>query len=673
MNYGRVDVYWPDKPVESYRLNKATIAVGRSPGNDIVLDTTTISRYHITFTFQEQQVLLTDLESVNGTYVDGVRLRSNEPLLLYGGEEIQTGEVRLIYHPPLGQDAAVSDETTQRLVFSQPSYRIVLEGPDMAVAPGAHVQARLKIENVGEEADRYFIEIDGLPKGWARADRAELPLKPGEHTQVMISFKPLRRSESQPGEHSFTVRVRSKLRPAETIDAKTNLHVLAFSGFGMALGSSRVAEGETFNLYVHNQGNAILPLTIQGMNQSRALLVHIPGGQVQLDPGERRTLIGTVRTRRTRWFGQEQEYEFVISARAHDPSGFLATVPGVYVDQGRLPAWSPLLAIPLVALIVLAVVGLGLLLLGGDGDDETPDEPPVITTFEVSAPVTVLGEQIVVSWAVDEATELTLFTQSMRGQQPYALEPGAMAYTLTFDHTGLYTLTLSAHSGDAISTATAHVEVRPIVTLTLEVLGGAELVRNVEYDVRVRWSVAGAKEYEGGYNVWLEGSHKEGLLFVPPMPLTGEQDVTLTLGGDTTEWLVTLFPEGEDQVLASITQKVAVVYPICELRAEQTVVRSGPGTAYPPELPPQPVGDAAGSTLSYSPLARDLAGEWLQVTIALDSTRLGWVPLADFECTNFDPQRLIIAEDIPDLPAVSPVEDAASPTSTPVVIPTTTP
>lgn len=666
MNYGRVDVYWPDKPVESYRLNKATIAVGRSPGNDIVLDTTTISRYHITLTFQEQQVLITDLESVNGTYVDGVRLRQNEPLLLRGGEEVQIGEVRLIYHPPLGQDTTIGDESTQRLVFSQPSYHIVLEGPDMAVAPGAHVQARLKIENVGEEDDRYFIEIDGLPKGWARADRAELPLKPGESTQVMISFKPLRRSESQPGEHPFTVRVRSKSRPAETIDAQTSLQVLVFSGFGMALGNTRVMEGEDFKLYLHNQGNAILPLTIQGMNQSRALLVSIPGGQVQLGPGERRTLVGTVRARRPRWFGREQEHEFVISAHAHDPSGFLATIPGVYIDRGRLPAWIPLLAIPVVALLVLAVVGLGLLLLGGGGNDDTLDMAPVISTLEVNAPVTVLGEQIVVSWAVDQVTELVLYAQSARGQQMYALEPGATAYTLTFDRTGLYTLTLSARNGDAVSTAAVHVEVRPIVTLTLEVLDGAELVRNVKHDVRVRWSVAGAKEYEGGYNVWLEGSHKEGMLFVPPMSLTGEQDVTLTLGDDTAEWLVTLFAEGEDQVLASITQKLAVVYPICKLRADQTVVRSGPGIAYPPELPLQPADDAAGNTVSYSPLARDPSGEWLQVTIALDIARLGWVPLADFECTNFDPQRLRVVEDIPDQPA-----PLLAPT--PTLIPTASP
>ena len=238
MFYGRVDVYWPDGPIESYRLSKPSVAVGRSPGNDIVLDTTAVSRYHITLSVKDQQAVLEDLDSVNGTYVDGRRIEPRARFPVRGGEEIQLGDIRLIYHPPvsLEEDTAIPEgETTQRVVLAQPDYRVELEGPDMPVAPGAHVQARLKIENLGEEADRYYVEIDGLPKGWVRLDRVELEIEPGEQAQAVLSIKPLRRSESLPGEHPFFVRVRSKSRPQETIDVPRTLHVLPFSGFGMAL------------------------------------------------------------------------------------------------------------------------------------------------------------------------------------------------------------------------------------------------------------------------------------------------------------------------------------------------------------------------------------------------------------------------------------------------------
>src|SRR5690606_34860839 len=132
MFYGRIDIYWPDGPVESFRLEKPTVAIGRSTGNDIVLDTTAVSRYHTTIALKNQQVTLEDLGSVNGTYVDGVRLKPNAPHTLRGGEEIQVGDVRLIFHPA-GEEGAVSSETTQRITLTQPTYRVELEGPDMAV------------------------------------------------------------------------------------------------------------------------------------------------------------------------------------------------------------------------------------------------------------------------------------------------------------------------------------------------------------------------------------------------------------------------------------------------------------------------------------------------------------------------------------------------------------
>ncbi len=658
MFYGRVDIYWPDRPVESYRLNKDTIAVGRSTGNDIVLDTTTISRYHITFTFKNQQALLEDLESVNGTYVDSVRLRASTPFVLRGGEEIQIGEIRLIYHPPGPFESGGSEDTTQRIVLSQPTYRIQLDGPDMAVAPGAHVQAALTVKNVSEDADRYFVEIDGLPKGWARADRVEVPLEAGEETQVVISFKPLRRSESRPGEHPFVVRVRSKSRPADTIDAQTVLHVLPFSGFGMALGDIVPEQNDSFKLYLHNQGNAPLPLVIQGTDKVQALQIDILGGQVQLGPGERRTLTGTIKSRRRRWFGAEREHEFAVLARSQDASGFLAAIPGRYAESGRFPAWTPVLAVPLMTLFVLLLVGFALLLFGGD--DDTPGKQPVIQFFgleEIEKPV-MPGDQVVVNWAVVDAERVTLAAHHALEQRQFPLEQETGAYVLSFEYTGVHQLTLEAWNGDASVTAIIQVDVQPVVMFTLDVLNGTELVRHVQHDVRIQWSVVGAKEYQGGYNIWVESTAHSAPLFIPPMPLTGEQTISLVLEDDAPVWAVTLYAEGQDQVVASMTQEIPVVFPICELQAEQTIVRSGPGETYPALLPPQPSADTPGSTLSYSPVARDPSGEWLRVVIGVDAARYGWVLREDFTCTNFDFERLLITADFPPPPDSAPVVEA---------------
>ncbi len=665
MFYGRVDVYWPDGPIESYRLNKSTIAVGRSSGNDIVLDTTAVSRYHITLTFTDQQVLLEDLESVNGTYVDGVRLMAHKPFILRGGEEVQLGDIRLIFHPP-AEMMTTGDEqdTTQRVTASQPSYQLELDGPDMAVAPGAHVQATLRIQNLSDETDHYLVEIDGLPKGWVRIDRVELAIEPGEAGQAVISFKPLRRSETQPGEHAFTVRVRSKSRPAETLDVPTVLHVLPFSGFGMALSSSRLENGNSFKLYLHNQGNAPLPLSLEGTDPAQLLRVQLPKTQLQLGPGERHTLAGTVEPRRRRLFGQDYDREFVLLARSHDQAGFLASIPGVYVEKGMLPAWTPALIVPVIALAALLLAALVLWVF--NRDDNEAARPPVISQFAVASSALTVGEMAELTWQVADAETIEIVVERQGEQQRFAVEPTAQSLAVPFDQTGRYRLILEANNQGELATSSAMIEVRPMVVLDLEVLDADELARNVQHDIRVSWNVSGAREFDGQYSVWLESSERIGPLLTAPLPLTGSQDIQIVLPGDQAEWLVTLYAEGRDNVLANVTQKLPAAFPSCELTATRTVVRSGPDTIYPAIVPPLERSEAG--SVSLQPLARDPSGDWLQVTIGVDDARTGWVPREDFVCTNFDPSRLVITEDFPALPPTT-VPPAGDETSAPSMTP----
>jgi pSer/pThr/pTyr-binding forkhead associated (FHA) protein len=656
MFYGRIDVYWPDGPIESYRLNKPTIAIGRSTGNDIVLDTNAISRYHVTLLFQPQQTMIEDLESVNGTYVDNVRLKAHEPFTLRGGEEIQIGDILLIYHPPTGVETTTSTEaveSTQRVTLAQTSYQVELEGPDMSVAPGAHGQAALKIDNIGSEADRYKIEIEGLPKGWARVDHTEIEIDPGEQHQVIISFKPLRRSETQPGDYPLTVRVRSQSRANEAVELPTVLHVLPFSGFGMALNSLRTASSGHFTLYLHNQGNAALSISLQGSDTGHELIYDLPHTLMPLGPGERRTITGSVRLRRRRWFGPEREHEFALMARAHDASGFVASVPGVYAEKGLLPGWVPVLVVPVLTLLALLVVGVILLALRANDDDQSEAQPPVINAFSASVPVVALGETAVFNWQITYADALELVVEHGGLQQRYPVNTAQTSFPLTFDQTGHYNVTLEARHKDKLSTAAASLDVQPLISFDLQVLNGPELVRNVQTDVRLTWNVTGANTLEGAYHLWFEASDQAAPLLAAPLPSTGQQDFQIVVQGDQTEWLITLYTQGQDGVVASLTHTFMPVYPICELRAEKTLVREGPDERYQAILPPQPPEGSPDGTLSYSPLARDPSGGWLKVNVSVGE-KPGWVRLADFECTNFDPARLVVTTDYPPLPQLTP-------------------
>jgi pSer/pThr/pTyr-binding forkhead associated (FHA) protein len=76
------------------------LTIGRDKDNDIVLKAATVSRYHALLLRDADGLLMVDLESTNGTVVNGVLVRSDEPVRLYNGDVIQIGQVTACYTMP---------------------------------------------------------------------------------------------------------------------------------------------------------------------------------------------------------------------------------------------------------------------------------------------------------------------------------------------------------------------------------------------------------------------------------------------------------------------------------------------------------------------------------------------------------------------------------------------
>jgi pSer/pThr/pTyr-binding forkhead associated (FHA) protein len=79
------------------------VTVGRHPDSDIFLDDISVSRRHATFTRTEGQYVVSDLGSLNGSYVN--RDRIDTDVVLSGGDEVQIGKYRLIYFSGSPRDA----------------------------------------------------------------------------------------------------------------------------------------------------------------------------------------------------------------------------------------------------------------------------------------------------------------------------------------------------------------------------------------------------------------------------------------------------------------------------------------------------------------------------------------------------------------------------------------
>ena len=64
--------------------------MGRAPRADFVVDAPLVSRLHCRLTLQDNGVLVEDLDSTNGTFVNGSRVRKS---LLASGDVLRVGRM----------------------------------------------------------------------------------------------------------------------------------------------------------------------------------------------------------------------------------------------------------------------------------------------------------------------------------------------------------------------------------------------------------------------------------------------------------------------------------------------------------------------------------------------------------------------------------------------------
>lgn len=77
-----------------HALTATEFIVGRSGKVDLCIDEPSLSRQHATFERKGSEYVVRDLDSRNGTFLNGVRIHS---AVLRGGDSIQTGSAVFVY------------------------------------------------------------------------------------------------------------------------------------------------------------------------------------------------------------------------------------------------------------------------------------------------------------------------------------------------------------------------------------------------------------------------------------------------------------------------------------------------------------------------------------------------------------------------------------------------
>jgi pSer/pThr/pTyr-binding forkhead associated (FHA) protein len=76
-----------------FQLDRSATSMGRHPNSDVYLDDITVSRRHAELKWDNDELQIVDMGSLNGTYVNGHPVQA---AVLVNGDEVQIGRFRLV-------------------------------------------------------------------------------------------------------------------------------------------------------------------------------------------------------------------------------------------------------------------------------------------------------------------------------------------------------------------------------------------------------------------------------------------------------------------------------------------------------------------------------------------------------------------------------------------------
>jgi hypothetical protein len=128
--FGRLYIEEGERPARIIELLGA-VTIGRTPDNDIVLESEGVSHCHAMLLAQPDGVALLDLGSTFGTFVDAVQALPDEPMRLPNGARISIGRAMIRYAAPSAMARAVAATNGHEPLAADPRRRPPLALPSL--------------------------------------------------------------------------------------------------------------------------------------------------------------------------------------------------------------------------------------------------------------------------------------------------------------------------------------------------------------------------------------------------------------------------------------------------------------------------------------------------------------------------------------------------------------
>lgn len=636
MKFGSLIVKMPDGRELEFPVNKPQVLVGRSPDNDLVISHVTISRRHARFKFEPDQIILEDLGSTNGTFINSVQLAPLQPVLISSDQDVFLGEVVILYRSSEQLDAdhvQTNDSVVTPVIDPNINYNLEqlvslsIEGPFEPVTAGSTTSASISLHNNSLSNQEYLIRVSGLPSNWFRLSNDRLKLGVNASENITLYFHPPRLPEVNPGDHQFKLTIYSS-EYGRGPSAQGNLNIKPFTNFNLTLEPEK-SNGE-FTLIAHNQSNVSLNYRFNGYGFEKKLLFEFQQSSINLEAGQKARIPLSVTSRSRAFFGHNQIMSFrIIADPTMDDIGETIT-EGQMIVPPTIPIWSvPMILILLMGIILSVVFGsTRICQYSSITLPFCPSVPPSIQYFAADPLEVQLGETVLIKWEVDRAEQVDLIAPALdlHVQVPrIGSEVFFLAQSTSF--------TIRAANGTNIDDQSILVKVigAPPTIQTFFADPGAIVSGQLEKLV-LNWSVLDAE------SVLIEEVSDK------PLPSEGKFEIT-SPKEDTVFTLI-----ADNEIGTNIQElTVYVISPGCVVKkipnGESLGLYAGPAKDHPllAKLEPDTI---------IEPFGRTATGDWLLVRVAHQQ---GWLPTEFISCTvGVHIFPTLLYQDIPTPPPLEP-------------------
>jgi hypothetical protein len=170
------------KPVQVYELEQPVIRIGRGETSDVLIDNVSVSRRHAEIREESGAWLLRDLGSSNGTFLNGQRVQTDQPLR--PGDEISLGKFSILFErvlaEPLGEAPVLPGAAESGVTLHLRPEEV--ERLHRAAAQRRHAQLQWE---AGGQKGTHYLEGPGALVGRTALCDLRVPAGPRQHVLVM--------------------------------------------------------------------------------------------------------------------------------------------------------------------------------------------------------------------------------------------------------------------------------------------------------------------------------------------------------------------------------------------------------------------------------------------------------------------------------------------------------